>query len=97
MNRPGRSQRLSRAVALVEQLVSPRGYPPIIRPRQPRGYQCTPDRSAEMKSPAGGRARRIDLQLKAYTVYGPLNRKDGIERTTKTEAFEEHFDGKTTE
>jgi hypothetical protein len=50
-----------------------------------------------MKSPAGGRARRIDLQLKAYTVYGPLNRKDGIERTTKTEAFEEHFDGKTTE
>jgi hypothetical protein len=50
-----------------------------------------------MKSSAGARVRRIDLQLKVYTVYGPLNHKDGIERTTKAEAFEEHFDGKTTD
>ena len=35
--------------------------------------------------------------LKLYTLYSPPEHKDGVVEATKADAFEEHFDGKTTE
>ncbi len=35
--------------------------------------------------------------LKLYTIYSPPEHKDGTVHKTKSEAEEEHFDGKTTE
>ena len=37
--------------------------------------------------------------MKLYTLYGPPEHRDGVVRATKAkaDAFEEHFDGKTTE
>jgi len=53
--------------------------------------------------PAGAKHNVINTatagELKMYTIYSPPNHKDGIVRTTKTEAedFPEKFDGETTE
>jgi mannose-6-phosphate isomerase-like protein (cupin superfamily) len=38
-----------------------------------------------------------DEDLKLYTIYSPPEHKDGIVQKTKTDEFEEHFDGVTTE
>lgn len=52
--------------------------------------------------PAGAKHNVVntgDEPLKLYTIYGPPEHKDGVVRSTKTEAEanEEHFDGKTSE
>jgi len=53
--------------------------------------------------PAGAKHNVINTnssgELKMLTIYAPANHKDGIVRTTKTEAedFPEKFDGETTE
>jgi len=41
----------------------------------------------------------VDVELKMYTIYAPPHHKDGIVRSSKTEAedFPEKFDGETTE
>lgn len=38
-----------------------------------------------------------DVPLKLYSIYSPPEHKDGVIHETKDQAFEEHFDGKTTE
>ncbi len=35
--------------------------------------------------------------LKLYTIYAPPEHKDGVVEHTKADAYEEHFDGVTTE
>ena len=50
--------------------------------------------------PAGTRHNIVNVgsePLKLYTLYSPPEHKDGVVEATKAEAFEEHFDGKTTE
>jgi len=52
--------------------------------------------------PAGAKHNVInngDVPLQLYTIYGPPEHKDGVVRSTKSEAEanEEHFDGKTSE
>ena len=50
--------------------------------------------------PAGTRHNVVntgETALKLYTVYSPPEHKDQVKEHTKSEAFEEHFDGKTTE
>jgi mannose-6-phosphate isomerase-like protein (cupin superfamily) len=53
--------------------------------------------------PAGAKHNVINTatagELKMYTIYAPAHHKDGIVRSTKTEAedFPEKFDGETTE
>ncbi|MBI1407858.1 MAG: cupin domain-containing protein [Caulobacter sp.] len=52
--------------------------------------------------PAGARHNVINTgtrPLKLYTLYGPPEHRDGVVRATRLEAdaFEEHFDGVTTE
>lgn len=50
--------------------------------------------------PAGMRHNVIntgDVDLKLYTIYAPPEHKDGVVEHTKSDEFEEHFDGKTTE
>ena len=53
--------------------------------------------------PAGAKHNVVntgtDSDLKMYTIYAPPNHKDGIVRSTKTEAedFPEKFDGEITE
>lgn len=37
------------------------------------------------------------IELKLYTIYSPPEHRDGTMHVTKAEAFEEHFDGNTTE
>ena len=50
--------------------------------------------------PAGTRHNIINVgtePLKLYTLYSPPEHKDGVVEKNKADAFEEHFDGKTTE
>ena len=50
--------------------------------------------------PAGARHNVVNTgnsPLKLYTLYGPPEHRDGIVQRTKADAFEEHFDGRTTE
>jgi mannose-6-phosphate isomerase-like protein (cupin superfamily) len=50
--------------------------------------------------PAGARHNVVNTgrtPLKLYTLYGPPEHRDGVVHRTKTEASEEHFDGRTTE
>ena len=37
------------------------------------------------------------VDLKLYTMYSPPEHRDGTVHPTKAEAFEEHFDGKTSD
>ena len=63
-------------------------------------------KTTQMKSedaiivPAGAKHNVIntgDKPLKLYTLYGPPEHKDKTVHKTKSDAKEEHFDGKTTE
>ena len=50
--------------------------------------------------PQGVRHNVINVgssMLKLYTVYSPPEHRDGTVHPTKAEAFEEHFDGKTSD
>ncbi|MEK7636066.1 MAG: cupin domain-containing protein [Patescibacteria group bacterium] len=50
--------------------------------------------------PAGTKHNVINIgeaELKLYTIYSPPEHKDATVHRTKAEAYEEHFDGKTTE
>ena len=50
--------------------------------------------------PAGARHNVVNTgnsPLKLYTLYGPPEHRDGVVQRTKADAFEEHFDGRTTE
>jgi mannose-6-phosphate isomerase-like protein (cupin superfamily) len=51
--------------------------------------------------PAGAKHNVVNTsdseKLKLYTIYSPAEHLDGTIHTTKAEAVEEHFDGKTTE
>lgn len=50
--------------------------------------------------PAGAKHNVIntgDADLKLYTLYSPPEHKDGVVEHTKADAYEEHFDGVTTE
>ncbi len=51
--------------------------------------------------PAGTKHNIINTsnkeKMKLYTIYSPPEHQDGTIHSTKTEAQEEHFDGRTTE
>jgi mannose-6-phosphate isomerase-like protein (cupin superfamily) len=50
--------------------------------------------------PQGARHNIINtgsIDLKLYTIYSPAEHKDGTVEATKADAYEEHFDGVTTE
>lgn len=50
--------------------------------------------------PAGARHNVVNTgqkPLRLYTLYGPPEHRDGVVHPAKSDAVEEHFDGKTTE
>lgn len=50
--------------------------------------------------PAGAKHNVVNtgkIPLQLYTLYGPPEHKDGTIHATKSDATEEHFDGKTSE
>ena len=82
------------------------GLDQFIRVEQGEGVvvlngETTPLREDEaVVIPAGTEHNVINTgnqALKLYTIYAPPEHQDGIIQARKEDAFEEHYDGKTTE